>query len=280
MRRTTLAEVGYADLAAGFSRVYQGYAVPVAVDAAWAERHALGNDLDLASSPLWLDDVGETIGLAALGVRGERGWIGGFGLAPDARGKGLGRDLLAAVLNAARQRGLRRVQLEVLAGNAPAIALYERGGFRRTRVLRILEGEPLPVAAGGLPVGDAPLRVVIDHFDRLHAVPMAWQREAASFARLPGLRAVAAGPDAAPAAAALMHGAVGGPIRVLDIGVAETYDAAAVDAALRALLSAVAADGEATTRLVNEPAGSPVDEALGRLGWRETGRQFEMEMLL
>ncbi len=82
MRRTTLSDLDAAGIAAAFNRVYQGYAIPVAVDAAWAERHARNFAIDLAASPLWLDDDGQTFGLAVLGVRGERGWVGGFGLAP------------------------------------------------------------------------------------------------------------------------------------------------------------------------------------------------------
>lgn len=51
---------------------------------------------------------------------------------PRARGRGVGRRLVEAVLAEAAARGSERVVLEVTSGNAPAIALYERMGFRRT----------------------------------------------------------------------------------------------------------------------------------------------------
>jgi len=53
----------------------------------------------------------------------------GMGLLPDWRGQGLGRRLAQAALTKAAAIGLERVQLEVYADNAPAIALYEKLGF-------------------------------------------------------------------------------------------------------------------------------------------------------
>jgi ribosomal protein S18 acetylase RimI-like enzyme len=67
----------------------------------------------------------------------------GMGLLPDYRGRGLGRALLERTLERARGGGLLRVELEVYAGNAAAIALYERCGFRhegRRRRARLLDG--------------------------------------------------------------------------------------------------------------------------------------------
>lgn len=52
-------------------------------------------------------------------------------VAPEARRAGLGRTLLAHGLRALRDAGAREVFLEVRAGNAAAIALYQRHGFRQ-----------------------------------------------------------------------------------------------------------------------------------------------------
>jgi ribosomal-protein-alanine N-acetyltransferase len=52
-------------------------------------------------------------------------------VAPRSQGRGLGRELLDALVAEARQRGCAQVFLEVLDGNAPALALYERAGFER-----------------------------------------------------------------------------------------------------------------------------------------------------
>ncbi len=54
----------------------------------------------------------------------------GVVIAPGERGKGYATDGMRVLLRYAfRDRGLHRVQLEVLADNAPAIAAYRRVGF-------------------------------------------------------------------------------------------------------------------------------------------------------
>jgi RimJ/RimL family protein N-acetyltransferase len=54
----------------------------------------------------------------------------GINLAPSARGRGYGTDAVRVLLRYAfRERGLHRVQLEVLADNAPALASYRKAGF-------------------------------------------------------------------------------------------------------------------------------------------------------
>jgi ribosomal protein S18 acetylase RimI-like enzyme len=67
----------------------------------------------------------------------------GIGILPAQRGRGLGRALLRATLDASREAGIRRVELEVYGSNGPAIALYERHGFEHEgikRGARILDG--------------------------------------------------------------------------------------------------------------------------------------------
>jgi putative acetyltransferase len=50
---------------------------------------------------------------------------------PRARGKGVGRALTTAVIDAARQIGYRRMRLDTLPSMREAIPLYESLGFRR-----------------------------------------------------------------------------------------------------------------------------------------------------
>ncbi|MGI8921979.1 MAG: GNAT family N-acetyltransferase [Solirubrobacteraceae bacterium] len=49
-----------------------------------------------------------------------------------ARGQGLGGELVAAALERARERGCRRIELDVNEGNSAAVALYEAFGFSCT----------------------------------------------------------------------------------------------------------------------------------------------------
>ena len=60
----------------------------------------------------------------------------GMGIIPSYRGQGLGRRLIEATLQAARDAGIERVELSVHADNSRAIALYEKVGFVREGLAR------------------------------------------------------------------------------------------------------------------------------------------------
>lgn len=70
----------------------------------------------------------------------EEGEILNLGVAPDERRRGVGRALVADVLEALRSRGVRAVYLEVRESNAVARRLYQSMGFgevgRRSRYYR------------------------------------------------------------------------------------------------------------------------------------------------
>ena len=56
-------------------------------------------------------------------------------VAPDHRGRGIGRALLTALTDWARGRGVRRLQLLADRGNGPALAFYDRLGWRATALV-------------------------------------------------------------------------------------------------------------------------------------------------
>lgn len=64
----------------------------------------------------------------------------GIGLAEEVRGRGLGKKMTRAMLDWADAQGVVRVELQVYADNARAIALYEKMGFvvegTRRKVIR------------------------------------------------------------------------------------------------------------------------------------------------
>ena len=86
-------------------------------------------DLDLDASRIAFRD-GEPVGLGNLGVRGEDAWIGGVGVVAAARRSGVGEALMGALDEQARERGVRRVWLEVIVENSGAFALYDKLGYR------------------------------------------------------------------------------------------------------------------------------------------------------
>lgn len=69
------------------------------------------------------------LGYAGLFQAGDEAQVQTIGVAPAARGRGLGRELLRALLTAAAARRAATVALEVRADNHAALALYQQAGF-------------------------------------------------------------------------------------------------------------------------------------------------------
>ena len=99
--------------------------VAARVDRLWAQLETDGPDA------LWLlRDAGRVVGCTGLHSTGIDG-VAYLGMAVirTHRGRGGGRMMLAALLEHARKEGLRKVELEVFPGNAPAIAFFLATGF-------------------------------------------------------------------------------------------------------------------------------------------------------
>jgi GNAT superfamily N-acetyltransferase len=84
---------------------------------------------------LLLGPVGPCGTVQGLRERDGVGSIQNLGILPGWRGRNLGEALLLQALHGFRQAGLRRAVLEVTAQNDPAIRLYHRLGFRRSKTL-------------------------------------------------------------------------------------------------------------------------------------------------
>jgi predicted GNAT family acetyltransferase len=226
---------------------------------------------DLVNSLVALDGA-EAVGMAVLAARGTRGWVGGFGVVPAWRGRGLGRRLMSELVERARAAGLRRLSLEVLAGNTAAIRLYEQAGMRVTRDLLVMERPAgWATAPRGAVAREAPAAELLEHFTRLHPEPPAWQREPASLlaANLLGLYL---GRRSRPRAYALVRHTREGETFLSDLAAADARQARAMCAALGHVGGAL--------KINNEPEQSPYAAPLLEHGFREVLRQHEMSMEL
>lgn len=90
-------------------------------------------------APAWIARQGEdvvgyvviTLGFS-VEYGGRDGFIDDFYLAPQARGRGIGRKMLSFAVAKAKQLGIRTLHLEVELGNDPALDLYRSAGFEET----------------------------------------------------------------------------------------------------------------------------------------------------
>lgn len=264
-----------ADQVALFNRAYEGYFLPLHVDEAAVRFMLDALDVDARASLVARVD-GRPAGVVLLAVRGDRGWIGGMGVAPEARRRGVGETLMRAALAAALARGLAAVDLEVLEQNAPARRLYEKLGFAPVRALevwRLSATAPRP-AAGAREAPLAPARAWIAA-NRAASEP--WQRADATVARVLAtgapLTAYAVDRGGARAAAAV--------VRITQGRAGLLPFAARDEAAAHALLDGLLARADVdVVRALNAPAGDPVAAALRARDAALEARQVEMRLAL
>jgi RimJ/RimL family protein N-acetyltransferase len=167
-------------LANMFTEAFAGYFFPMNMTPEAMANHCRLYHIDGARSLVMRDADGTFVGMTLIGARGERGWCGGFGIAPAFRGHGAGKWLAREMIETARTSGLRSLQLEVLSQNNAARAIYAAVGLTRRHHVRTLE-----IARTALPdVTDADAKRVATSAtpfaeDVLAAQPV-WQQELAS----------------------------------------------------------------------------------------------------
>jgi GNAT superfamily N-acetyltransferase len=108
-----------------------GFDARFAASVAWSIEAALARGWPDTGGGVWLVDRGAQLeGSLALITEGDGvGRVRWFVLAPAARGRGLGRRLLAELVSRARAEGLRRLELETFSALTVAASLYLRAGF-------------------------------------------------------------------------------------------------------------------------------------------------------
>ena len=261
-----------------FTLVYTDYHVPMHVDGPAMRFMRVASDLDRSASRL-VRDGGEAVAIAMMGVRGDDGWIGGMGVSPSHRGRGLGAHVMRAVLESARARGLRRVMLEVLQQNTHAIRLYEHLGFRHVRDLEVW-AFPAPDAPDEAPSVE-PVPVEVAHrFIRDHRLaPEPWQRADGTLAALlaDGVAFEGLLAKRGEREVGAMVARVAGRASVVQLA---TLPGEA-SSATRALLSSLRRDDAPQgVRWLNLPATDAAAEVLRALGLACDLRQHEMELVL
>jgi ribosomal protein S18 acetylase RimI-like enzyme len=257
-----------------FNDGYSGYEVATHLDeTAFAFMTRLV-DLDLDRSVVAYEGD-QLAAMAMLAHRGERAWIGGMGVVPACRGRGYGADVMRAAIDNARQVGARRLDLEVLEGNAHAIRIYERLGFTHTRRLVVWLIDPsaavLPTSLPALDTLDPATGLALA--ERWQAAAP-WQRARETIANLPAPPIALGVRENGEMRGVVVYRAVPERVSVLALG-----DADGRPDRLEALLAVVLSRSPGSSlRLLNLPVGDPAEGPIQRLGARVEARQFEMTL--
>lgn len=260
MELRSFADLSPEDRVEALNRVFEGYVLPFKMSAEQFALHVSSNSVVLDASPVFVEN-GEIAAAALLAIRASRSWIGGFGVAAQQRKRGIGRRLLERTMDAARERGARTMQLEVLENNPGAIALYEAGGFAKTRrLLSFRTATAHERATAG--VREVTVRELLEAVRQ--AEPPCWQRDPESLLRQPELYGfVRAGAGAAVRSAGAL-----GQLAFAGAGSAEAFYALVECVAARCAIEQLV--------LFNEPEGSPVCSWAQSAEWPVPFAQYEM----
>jgi GNAT superfamily N-acetyltransferase len=250
-----------------FNRAFSDYVVPMRLDLPALTTRNADLDVDVGASPV-ADVDGDPAAFALLALRGDEGWIGGMGVVPEARRRGLGSAVMEAAADEARSRGVRDLRLEVIDRNGPAVQLYRQLGYEHVRdldVWSLADAGPAVAGAAAVAVDDAHAWIAARRAGR-----EPWQRADTTLANT--LRH-----ETPPTAIELTRGGerVGAAVHdgpwVVQL--------AAGDPDVRLLLEAVRA-AAGSVRWLNTPKGEPGARAMEELGATLVARQHELVLRL
>jgi L-phenylalanine/L-methionine N-acetyltransferase len=89
---------------------------------------------------IFMDDAGTSVGMFKLYPLKQRCnhifYLGGLAIHPDFAGKGFGVKMMQEIMDLAKQKGCKRLELSAGTENLRAIELYKKVGFEAEGVLR------------------------------------------------------------------------------------------------------------------------------------------------
>jgi GNAT superfamily N-acetyltransferase len=281
LKIVSAASVTLEEFADAFVAAFAGYFIPMSLTTEQLARRVRFEHLDISRS-LIAYDADRLVGMAMLGLRREAAWVGGFGITLEYRGRGRAGELMTALIEEARRCQARTLTLEVLRQNSAAIRLYERAGMTVARDLIIYERGTNKVGKVGAAspshsraqLPEAPPAELLQHFQRLHRHPPAWQRDLAALLVMEEVRGLYLGEREMPQAYALLREGPNEKMYIVDLAARDPLEADALCAGLTAVA------GLRSLRIVNEPESSIFCAALTAHGFNESERQHEMRMTL
>jgi len=80
---------------------------------------------------------GDIVASVMAGFDGHRGWVNYLAVAPNHRGRGLGRELMLRVETLLRDMGCPKLNVQVRSTNSEVAAFYERLGYARDQTISL-----------------------------------------------------------------------------------------------------------------------------------------------
>lgn len=174
----------------GMNRAFSDYLVPMQTTPESFRDLLADRGFSFEHSAIAAED-GEVRGFWFVGVDPQRhpgtAYVIATGVVPEARRRGLGRELFDVLRSRLVGEGFRRLRLEVIATNAPAVALYRSSGFRIRRDLAVFGPistlrPPRSAASGASSRIEVPR--ALDLVARWGSGTPSWQNDAGSVGRI------------------------------------------------------------------------------------------------
>ena len=258
---------------------YADYFIPLHLTPSSLESLIRRESIDFQASRVALD--GERIvGMGLLGRRGSRGWIGGVGVIPEYRRRGIARRIMQELNAQARKLALDTLQLEVIQQNEAAHNLYLELGYVTNRELLMLVSQqnglktPPAELAPDVEIRSEAAEVLLGSLNALPGVPRPWQREYSPDHPKNHLQGYAAYRAGQLCGVCLFSGSGGMNAELADV-------AADAEAAGLALLAQMLQAYPTTTfTCLYVSRDDPMLPALRRAGFEEVISQYEMLLSL
>ncbi len=179
----TLSETSVETIHEAFIDAFSEYEVPIDMPVEKLREMMVTRDLN----PDWsvgCFDAEKLVGFILTGYREKDGvktcYDGGTGVIKAYQRKGIGEMMLKELLQLVKEKGVSRFVLEVLENNTPAINLYEKYGFAKTRKLQCFEIEKQklrPVPDRGFGVSVVNPATVVENEEKYNLFTPTWQNE-------------------------------------------------------------------------------------------------------
>lgn len=166
-----------AELVKIFNRGFEDYFIPISFTPESFEIFTKRDEIDLSLSRVLLKGA-EPVGVGLISSRGEDvSRLAAMGIVKELRGQGAGTWLVDALLKEARTRGDKKMLLEVIYQNDPAVYIYEKFGFKKMRRLYgYMVGNPAGEPDEGL--GSCSMDVVLSKATEYAVPELPWQVDA------------------------------------------------------------------------------------------------------
>lgn len=263
-----------------FCDAFSDYVVAISMTMERFRLHLRRNGYDPAISTGILED-GRLLGFALFGRRMVSGtdvaYDLGTGIRSSCRGRGLAKMMLAHLTDVARERGIRKLQLEVIQENTRALELYRKAGFTISRSFSCYEHEG-PVDEPACMPGQAFSfhGLECDLYDLFLDSMHSWQnsRQAVEACSEDFISLVADDHGVVVAHGVLMPASGDVPSLAVD----PHYRHRGIATHMLSLMSRMSTSGR--LRIINVEDGSSLQGLVENLGFRLFARQYEMTKAL